>query len=66
MEKKEYDTLMPQIDQLDDEMTQIKADMEANGADYGKLAELQKTLDEKSAKQDALLERYMDLDQYVN
>lgn len=66
MEKKEYDTLMPQIDKLDDQMTQIKADMEANGADYGKLAELQKNLDEASAKQDQLLERYMDLDQYVN
>ncbi|WDF81587.1 ABC-F family ATP-binding cassette domain-containing protein [Lacticaseibacillus pabuli] len=66
MEKKEYETLMPQIDKLDDQIKQIKADMEANGADYGKLAELQKQLDETSGEQDKLLERYMDLDQYVN
>jgi ATP-binding cassette subfamily F protein uup len=66
MEQKEYDTLMPQIDKLDEEITQINADMQANGDDYGKLAELQKQLDEANAKQDELMNRYLELDEYVN
>lgn len=66
MEQKEYDTLMPQIDKLDEQITQINADMQANGDDYGKLAELQKQLDEITAKQDKLMDRYLELDEYVN
>jgi ATP-binding cassette subfamily F protein uup len=66
MEQKEYDTLMPQIDKLDEQITQINADMQANGDDYGKLAELQKQLDEANAKQDELMNRYLELDEYVN
>lgn len=66
MEQKEYDTLMPQIDQLDTQIAQINADMQANGDDYGKLAELQKQLDEANEQQDKLMNRYLELDEYVN
>lgn len=66
MEQKEYDTLMPQIDKLDERLSVIPDEMAANGSDYGKLAELQQELDDLTAQQDALLERYMELDQYVN
>ena len=66
MEQKEYDTLMPQIDQLDTQIAQINAEMQANGDDYGKLAELQKQLDEANEQQDKLMNRYLELDEYVN
>ncbi|WP_155285842.1 ABC-F family ATP-binding cassette domain-containing protein [Lacticaseibacillus zhaodongensis] len=65
-EQKEYETLMPQMDKIDDELASLQKEMEANGADYDKLATLQKQIDELSAKQDQLLDRYVELDAYVN
>ncbi|KRM55994.1 ABC-F family ATP-binding cassette domain-containing protein [Lacticaseibacillus sharpeae] len=65
-EQKEYETLMPQMDKIDARIAEINAEMQTCGDDYGRLGTLQGELDELTAKQDELLDRYVYLDGFVN
>lgn len=53
-QKKDWEVIEDQISDLEEEIAQIKSDMEANGNDYGKLSDLQKELD---SKENDLLEK---------
>ena len=65
-EQKEYETLIPQMDKIDARIAEINAEMQTCGDDYGRLGTLQGELDELTAKQDELLDRYVYLDGFVN
>ncbi len=65
-EQKEYETLMPQMDKIDERIEAINAEMQTCGDDYGRLGTLQAELDELTVMQDELLDRYVELDAYVN
>lgn len=64
-EQKEYETLMPQMDKIDARIEAITAEMQTCGDDYARLGSLQGELDELTAKQDKLLDRYVYLDAFV-
>ncbi|WP_127848205.1 ABC-F family ATP-binding cassette domain-containing protein [Lacticaseibacillus hulanensis] len=65
-EQKEYETLMPEMDAIDARIEEINSEMQTCGDDYGKLGTLQSELDDLTAKQDKLLDRYVYLDGFVN
>ena len=54
-EKQEWASIEGDIEALENRITAIEEEMQANGSDFGKLATLQKELDEKN---EALLEKY--------
>ena len=54
-EKQEWASIESDIEALEDCIAAIEEEMQANGSDFGKLATLQKELDEKN---EALLEKY--------
>lgn len=65
-EQKEYEGLMPQIDALDQQISDLEAAMAAtDGYDYQTLGGQQQQLDELNAQQEKLMERYLALDEYV-
>ncbi len=57
---------MPQIDALDQQISDLEAAMAAtDGYDYQTLGGQQQQLDELNAQQEKLMERYLALDEYV-
>ena len=54
-EKQEWASIESDIEALENRIAAIEEEMQANGSDFGKLATLQKELDEKN---EALLEKY--------
>lgn len=54
-EKQEWATIEADIESLEARISEIEEEMNANGSDFGKLATLQRELDEQNA---ALLEKY--------
>ena len=54
-EKQEWGSIEGDIEALENHIAAIEEEMQANGSDFGKLATLQKELDEKNEK---LLEKY--------
>ena len=54
-EKQEWASIEADIEALENRIAAIEEEMQANGSDFGKLATLQKELDEKN---EALLEKY--------
>ena len=54
-EKQEWACIEGDIEALENRIVEIEEEMQANGSDFGKLATLQKELDEKN---EALLEKY--------
>ena len=54
-EKQEWASIEGDIEALENRIAAIEEEMQANGSDFGKLATLQKELDEKN---EALLEKY--------
>ena len=54
-EKQEWASIEGDIEALENRITAIEEEMQANGSDFGKLATLQKELDEKN---EVLLEKY--------
>lgn len=54
-EKQEWATIEADIEALENRIAEIEDEMNANGSDFGKLATLQRELDEKN---EALLEKY--------
>ena len=54
-EKQEWASIEGDIESLENRIAAIEEEMQANGSDFGKLATLQKELDEKN---EALLEKY--------
>ena len=54
-EKQEWASIEGDIEALENRIVEIEEEMQANGSDFGKLATLQKELDEKN---EDLLEKY--------
>ena len=54
-EKQEWASIEGDIETLENRIAAIEEEMQANGSDFGKLATLQKELDEKNEE---LLEKY--------
>ncbi|WP_260469805.1 ABC transporter C-terminal domain-containing protein, partial [Streptococcus oralis] len=54
-EKQEWASIEGDIEALENRIATIEEEMQANGSDFGKLATLQKELDEKNEE---LLEKY--------
>lgn len=54
-EKKEWEVIEDEIAKLEEDIETIEAQMQENASDYGKLAELQRSLDEAN---ETLLEKY--------
>ena len=54
-EKQEWASIESEIETLENRISVIEEEMQANGSDFGKLATLQKELDEKN---ESLLEKY--------
>ncbi len=54
-EKQEWEVIEDEIAKLEEDIESIEAQMQENASDYGKLAELQRSLDEANEK---LLEKY--------
>ncbi|WP_461213086.1 ABC-F family ATP-binding cassette domain-containing protein [Lacticaseibacillus sp. GG6-2] len=66
-ESMEHDKLQKQMDDLDDKITKLKAEMAAtDGKDYVKLGDLQAQIDQDNAKLDEMFDRFAELDEYVN
>ncbi|MEY8462906.1 ABC-F family ATP-binding cassette domain-containing protein [Streptococcus merionis] len=55
MEKQEWETIETDIENLENQISEIEAAMQENASDYSRLAELQRELD---AANEALLEKY--------
>ena len=54
-EKQEWETIEGDIEVLEERISEIESTMQENGADFVRLSELQKELDEQNEK---LLEKY--------
>lgn len=63
-EKIEFDKLEPQIEKLDDEISQLKEQLNNDSNDYTKLMDYQRQLDEANQKADKLMERWEYLGQF--
>ncbi|USS87416.1 ABC-F family ATP-binding cassette domain-containing protein [Fructilactobacillus hinvesii] len=65
-EKLEWDQMDQKLADNEAAVTNIQEEMQQNAADYNKLAELQRQLDELNAQGDQLVERWEYLSQYVD
>lgn len=65
-ERIEWNKIDDKIDSLDQQTKHVKKLMQENSANYDKLAELQRQLDELNQKSDQLMNRWEYLSQYVN
>lgn len=65
-EQKEYEHIEADMEQLDEQIETIKAEMNANGADYGKLAEWQAQMDQLNQQLDEKMTRWEYLSEYAN
>lgn len=65
-EKQEWGTIEADIEKLENQQADIEAQMEANGADFGKLAELQSQLETTSTTLENMMERWEYLSELAN
>ncbi|CAH0417770.1 ABC-F family ATP-binding cassette domain-containing protein [Periweissella ghanensis] len=65
-EKQEWGTIEADIEKLENQQADIEAQMEANGADFGKLSELQSQLETTSATLENMMERWEYLSELAN
>lgn len=63
-EEKEWQTIESEIDQLERQSTHVSNQMNENSADYGKLSELQKELNDISAQLEEKMERWEYLESF--
>lgn len=63
MERKEWETIEEEIDQIENEIGEVETKMQSAGADYDTLRELTITLEEKNAEYERLFERWSYLQQ---
>ena len=63
-EDKEYETIESDIDKLEQKVEDLQQQMNENAADYGKLAELQKQLDETNETLNQKMERWEYLESF--
>ena len=64
-EQKEWETIEDDIAELEGKISQIEADMVENGADFGKLSELQAQLDETNQALEDKMMRWEELSERV-
>ncbi|KRN02553.1 ABC transporter ATPase [Levilactobacillus senmaizukei DSM 21775 = NBRC 103853] len=64
-EQKEWEGIEGEIDGLEDQKSQVQTAMNANGDDYGKLAELQSQLDDLDQQLDDKMTRWEYLSEYA-
>ena len=64
-EQKEWDTIEDDIAELEGKISQIETDMVENGADFGKLSELQAQLDETNQALEDKMMRWEELSERV-
>ena len=64
-EQMEFDKLEPKIEKLDDEMAELKQQLNDSSNDYEKLMDFQRELDEKTAESDKLMDRWEYLGQFI-
>ncbi|MGQ2374195.1 ABC-F family ATP-binding cassette domain-containing protein [Companilactobacillus zhachilii] len=64
-EQIEFDKLEPKIEKLDDEMAELKKQLNDSSNDYEKLMDFQRELDEKTAESDKLMDRWEYLGQFI-
>ncbi|WP_338214398.1 ABC-F family ATP-binding cassette domain-containing protein [Companilactobacillus muriivasis] len=64
-EQIEFDKLEPKIEKLDDEMAELKQQLNDSSNDYEKLMDFQRELDEKTAESDKLMDRWEYLGQFI-
>ncbi|MFC6274777.1 ABC-F family ATP-binding cassette domain-containing protein [Levilactobacillus tangyuanensis] len=64
-EQKEWEGIEGEIDGLEDQKSQVQTAMNANGDDYGKLAELQSQLDDLDHQLDDKMARWEYLSEYA-
>ncbi|ARY91474.1 MULTISPECIES: ABC-F family ATP-binding cassette domain-containing protein [Lacticaseibacillus] len=65
-EKIEYDKLQQELDELDERLAKVQAEMaDVNGEDYVKLGDLQAKSDKINQTIDQKFDRFAELDQYV-
>ncbi|WP_125980836.1 ABC-F family ATP-binding cassette domain-containing protein [Loigolactobacillus iwatensis] len=65
-EKKEWATIEATIDGLEQQLEQVQKEMANNGADYGKLAEQQQSVDDLNQQIEEKMQRWDYLSQYAN
>ncbi len=65
-EQKEWDGIEGKIDDLEQQKSAISTQMNENGADYGKLADLQKQFEETDSELTKAMERWDYLSQFVS
>ncbi|MCF6166894.1 ABC transporter ATP-binding protein [Furfurilactobacillus rossiae] len=65
-EQKEWDGIEGKIDELEQQKSAISTQMNENGADYGKLADLQKQFEETDSELTKAMERWDYLSQFVS
>ncbi|HAT55389.1 MAG TPA: multidrug ABC transporter ATP-binding protein [Lactobacillus sp.] len=65
-EQKEWDGIEDQIDALEQKKSTISTQMNENGADYGKLADLQREFEETDSALNTAMERWDYLSQFVS
>jgi len=64
-EQMEFDKLEPKIEKLDDEMAELKQQLNDSSNDYEKLMDFQRQLDEKTTESDKLMDRWEYLGQFI-
>lgn len=64
-EQMEFDKLEPKIEKLDDEMAQLKKELNDPANDYEKLMDFQRELDAKTKESDELMDRWEYLGQFI-
>ena len=64
-EQMEFDKLEPKIEKLDDEMAELKKQLNDASNDYEKLMDYQRELDEKTKESDKLMDRWEYLGQFI-
>ena len=64
-EQKEWEMIEDDIAELEGKISQIEADMVENGADFGKLSELQAQLDETNQALEDKMMRWEELSERV-
>ncbi|PMD70337.1 ABC-F family ATP-binding cassette domain-containing protein [Companilactobacillus nuruki] len=64
-EQMEFDKLEPKIEKLDDELAELKKQLNDPSNDYEKLMDYQRELDEKTKESDELMDRWEYLGQFI-
>lgn len=64
-EQIEFDKLEPKIEKIDDQMAELKTQLNDSSNDYEKLMDYQRQLDELTAESDKLMDRWEYLGQFI-